>query len=327
MTNKKVENLEKTANMYTQKLKMLSYRSLDIECRSKRNNIVFWGITERLPYNDCKQLIYSFMRDQLFSGDRDFDPSREMCIERAHRLGSLRSESYRGKSDPKRPIIVRFRDYNDTELVMERAYRLRGSVFSLDRDYPKEIAQARKELYSSKEAKEGRRKQQRVQIKYPARLYVDGRFIADKFPEWFKILGQSRVDGFELPSTTTDEHSVMSEMQMSFSNGGLGHDRHGQSRDSSEQRTERSMIRKPAWLSARRDDWNERRTPQGSPVRANNDKTLTEATQQSPSLLDSVSQNVNNENHREPARICLLYTKMTKKKKKKQCRQYFSIIY
>ena len=125
---------------------------------------------------------------------------------------------------------------------------------------------------------------------------MDGRFIADKFPEWFKILGQSRVDGFELPSTTTDEHSVMSEMQMSFSNGGLGHDRHGQSRDSSEQRTERSMIRKPAWLSARRDDWNERRTPQGSPVRANNDKTLTEATQQSPSLLDSVSQNVNNEN-------------------------------
>ena len=116
-TNKKVENLEKNVDMYTQKLKMLSYRSLDIESRSRRNNVIFWGISERLQYHDCKQLIHNFMRDQLFRYDRDFDP-KEMCIERAHRLGSLRNDSYRDKPDPKRPIIVRFRDYNDTELVV-----------------------------------------------------------------------------------------------------------------------------------------------------------------------------------------------------------------
>ena len=147
-TNKKVDSLEKNVDMYAQKLKMLSYRSLDIESRSRRNNVIFWGISERLRYHDCKQLIHNLMRDQLFRYDRDFDP-REMCIERAHRLGSLSNDSYRNKPEPKRPIIVRFRDYNDTELVMQRAYRLRNSVFSVDRDYPKEISQARKELQHS----------------------------------------------------------------------------------------------------------------------------------------------------------------------------------
>ena len=97
-TNKRVYSLEKDVDMYAQKLRMLSYRSLDIESRSRRNNIVFWGITERLPY-DCNQLIQNFMRDELFTDNPDFDP-KEMCIERAHSLGSLRSETYKNKTDP-----------------------------------------------------------------------------------------------------------------------------------------------------------------------------------------------------------------------------------
>ena len=97
-TNKRVDSLEKNVDMYSQKLRMLSYRSLDIESRSRRNNIVFWGITERRPY-DCKLLIHNFMRDELFKHNPDFDP-KVMCIERAHRLGSLKNDAYRNKSDP-----------------------------------------------------------------------------------------------------------------------------------------------------------------------------------------------------------------------------------
>ena len=57
----------------------------------------------------------------------------------------------------------------------------------------------------------------KVHIKYPARLYVEGRFIADEFPEWFKILGQSRVDGFE-PDIATDKLSSSAGKQMSSVN-------------------------------------------------------------------------------------------------------------
>ena len=177
---------------------------------------------------------------------------------------------------------------------MQRAYRLRNSVFSVDRDYPKEISQARKELYSSKEAKEGRRKQLKVQIKYPARLYVDGRFVTDKFPEWFKILGQSRVEGFE-PDIAKDKLSSSAD----GSSRNYTHDRQGQNRvhmgvhrDSRDNSVHRGVDKSP-WLS-QQDDWNERRTPQGSPVRRNNDISSPVASQRSPSLLDRPVQNVNN---------------------------------
>ena len=56
-----------------------------------------------------------------------------------------------------------FRKY-DTELIRKQVYYLRGSVFKLDRVYPKDIAYAQKELYFSKDVIKGRKKQQRVQI-------------------------------------------------------------------------------------------------------------------------------------------------------------------
>ena len=198
--NKRIDNVETCINTHTQKLKMLSYRSLDIESRSRRNNIVFWGITERLE-TDCRKLIRNFMRDEL-----DIDPD-EMYIERARRLGSLSSNRYRGKQDPKRPIIARFMDYNDTDRVLEKADRLKGSSFGLDRDYPKEIAVARKELYASSEACEGRRNRLRVQIKFPAKLYIEGRLVRDKFPGWFNIMNQSRTNGFEAKIPTNAQRS------------------------------------------------------------------------------------------------------------------------
>ena len=172
-------------------------------------------------------------------------------------------------------------------------------MFSVDRDYPKEISQARKELYSLKEAKEGRRKQLKVQIKYPARLYVDGRFVTDKFPEWFNMLGQSRVEGFE-PDTAKDKLSSSADR----SSRNYTHDRQEQSRvhmgvhrDISRNNSVHRGVDKSPWLS-QQDDWNERRTPQGSPARRNDDKSSPVASQQFPSLLasrvDSSVQNVNN---------------------------------
>ena len=81
------------------------------------------------------------MHDEVFTFDPGFDPS-EMFIERAHRVGSLKSDGYKDRPEPKCSVIVQFRDFNDTEFVMEQAYRLSGWVFSLNRDYPKEIATA-----------------------------------------------------------------------------------------------------------------------------------------------------------------------------------------
>ena len=65
---------------------------------------------------------------------------------------------------------------------MDNAYKLRGSKFRADRDYPKEIVEARSKLYQCAEAKEARAKQGcKVQIKYPAKLYINDRLIRDEY--------------------------------------------------------------------------------------------------------------------------------------------------
>lgn len=75
-----------------------------------------------------------------------------MCIKRAHRLGSLKQDA-KDKVDSKRPIIVKFRDNVDTETVMNRAYMLKNLPFGVERDYPRKIADARKQPYTCEIAK------------------------------------------------------------------------------------------------------------------------------------------------------------------------------
>ncbi|KAH3855349.1 hypothetical protein DPMN_097916 [Dreissena polymorpha] len=139
--------------------KVLCYRSIDIEARSMRNNLVFYGITERLSYKyGDKQLILNFLQNEL---DIDTD---EICIERAHRLGKSSPQAYRVGTDQKRPLIARFRDYCDTEIIMRKVYLLKNSRFGIDRQYPKEMANARATLYKSEEAVNARANGRKVQI-------------------------------------------------------------------------------------------------------------------------------------------------------------------
>ncbi|KAH3689284.1 hypothetical protein DPMN_194175 [Dreissena polymorpha] len=104
-------------------------------------------------------------------------------------------------------MIVRFRDYIDTETILARAYKLKRSPFGIDRQYPMEIARARKELYQSHEAVQGRQLYQRVQIKYQARLYINDRMVRDMFPEWYSILATDRLKQCQT-SITYDKNRI-----------------------------------------------------------------------------------------------------------------------
>ena len=109
-------------------------------------------------------LIQSFLANEMRVDDTG------MVIDRAHRLGPINRMHVRSGADPKRPLIVKLRDYRDTEHIMANAHRLRNTNFRVERDYPKEIADARKTLYQSQEAVMARRKSQKLQILYPAKL-------------------------------------------------------------------------------------------------------------------------------------------------------------
>ena len=162
------------------KINVLGYRSLDLEARSRRKNLIFRGLFETRNEN-CTDRIYEFLYDQF-----DIEAER-IVIERAHRLGPWK------RTVRKRPIIVAFRDYPSTELILNEAYQLRGTRYSIDKDYPAEIVKARRLLwnrYRQVKSISG----EKVKMVYPAKIMVGRRVVEDAFPGWNSILKSERVE-------------------------------------------------------------------------------------------------------------------------------------
>ena len=196
----KINEVITSHNAQASILKTLAYKSLDLEARSRRNNLVFWGFMEN-PQENCFSRVRDMISD-LIGVDAD-----NMYISRAHRMGKFKRGSCR-------PIIVNFRDYCDIEMIMSKAYMLKGTVFSVDRDFPKEISDARKKLWRVfRECKEKYPPSANVQLLYPAKLVCNGAIIKDEFPDWFAILGGDRRHCFqEIRHLNTD---VLSNVQIS----------------------------------------------------------------------------------------------------------------
>ena len=157
------------------KIKSLEYRAIDQEARSRRNNLIFWGIPEAISADEnCETVVKEFLKTNLQVNTESF------IIQRAHRNGRFS----RGKT---RSIIVNFLDYKTTELIMSKVNVLKGTGKGVSRDFPAEIMAARKRLYPKlKELKATHGKD--ASLRYPAKLVVKGTTVEDEFPNWFHFL-------------------------------------------------------------------------------------------------------------------------------------------
>lgn len=173
----KVEALETKVNDQSARISQLEYRSLDLEARSRRNNIIFGGIPEESGEN-CADVIAEFLKEHL-----NIDPCP--TIPRIHRLGRFQ----RNKT---RPIIANFIDTRDADNVVSNAKLLKGKKFSINRDFPKEISNARKALWPEFKETRSRYPNSRVSLAYPAKIVKDGTVIVDKFPHWNLMLHGDR---------------------------------------------------------------------------------------------------------------------------------------
>jgi len=180
--NKKINEVVSATNLQNDFLRTLAYKSIDMEARSRRNNLIFRGFIENRGEN-CAQILFDFMRNRL-----DIDTS-SVYIARAHMLGRYNLN----KQYQNRPIIVNFRDFGVTELIMSRVKYLRGTPFSVDYDFPREIQEARGRLWTR--FKELKREAPRsdVRIVYPAKLLQDGRVVADEMPDWDECIHTNRL--------------------------------------------------------------------------------------------------------------------------------------
>ena len=175
----------------------------DAEARSRRNNLIFRGIAETPGDDDlCAGLVKELIRKELHL---DINP----YIQRAHRLGNPIARGRIGRRwaanrPTPRPIIVCFRDYEDVESIIGNAYKLANSNLGISRDYPKEIVDARAELWPLYKSEKQKYAKGKVFIRFPAQLVVNGRIAVDKFPDWRSVLNGSRnkscTEG-ALPST------------------------------------------------------------------------------------------------------------------------------
>ena len=185
-----VKQLSESTQVNSRRIDLLAYKSIDIEARQRRNNLLFLGIPE-VRNEDCLIVISEFLGDKL---GLDADA---ITIQRAHRIGKPQHRQNvigRAVRIRHRPLIVAFRDYQDVEPVLSHANRLQGTPFGVNRDYPQEIIAARKPLFKEKKSLKAKQPNSSISIQYPAKLIVDGRVVKDMFPDWFKIMKCDRLD-------------------------------------------------------------------------------------------------------------------------------------
>ena len=203
--SERMSSVETVIKSNAERIKVLEYKSIDLEAHSRRRNFLFRGIAGDHPGENCFDKVRDFIQSKLCI-------ETDMYLERAHRLGSRRI----GRDNQFRPIIVAFRDYYDTVIILEQAHRLKGTGFGVSRDYRAEISKARKSIWS--QFKEARSVQtNKVQIKHPARLVVNGQTIHDCFPDWDDVLytsrtkvSESRIQGYSNAACSKSEtvHSL-----------------------------------------------------------------------------------------------------------------------
>ena len=174
----RVSAFENTIRSQHDRLKLLEYRSLDIEARSKRKNMLFKGIPD-YRHENCFDAVRQFISSKLHI-------DRDMYLERAHRIGCF-------SVNRTRPIIVAFRDDCDTEDILNASNFQRDSSYGISKDYPNEIARARQSLWRQYKTTLDANPSKRVTLGYSARITVNNETETDCFPHWYLILQGSRI--------------------------------------------------------------------------------------------------------------------------------------
>lgn len=113
-------------------------RIVQMESQSRRNNLIFNGIREKMgkeTWEDCEASVKDILGKTL-----GINGAPTIQFERVHRLGPK-------KADKTRSIIARLSSFKDRELIWKNRHKLSKSNLSILEDYPAEIQNERKLLF------------------------------------------------------------------------------------------------------------------------------------------------------------------------------------
>ena len=173
-----MNNLQAGQTLCEDRLQKLEMRVIDMEARSRKQNLIFFNLYEKQNENpyETEEELYRFLHQQL---NLDI---QHIVFQDVHRLGR---NPTRGIVSPKpRPIIASFRDMKWRDWVIQHSNKLAGTQFSIKEDFPVEIRRARAQLWPEyQQAKSGN---EFAKIQYPAKLVVGNRIVRNSFPQWGK---------------------------------------------------------------------------------------------------------------------------------------------
>lgn len=110
---------------------------LDMQCRSMRDNLLFYRIPEERGEtdDDCMRKVLEFIENTL----EIENAQREIKLHRAHRMGKYDQSKIR-------PIVAKFAYYPDREKVRKNAGKLKNTNYGISQQFPREIMDTRKKL-------------------------------------------------------------------------------------------------------------------------------------------------------------------------------------
>ncbi|KAK3082855.1 hypothetical protein FSP39_007224 [Pinctada imbricata] len=192
-----IENseLKKDLSKIKNQMKELNDQQLDLQTRSMRDNLIFYGIEEKDGEN-CESVLKEFIADVLKVEQR-------VEFHRVHRMG----RKIHGKI---RPIVAKFVQFKEREVVRKSVYTsLAGNdenkKYGINEQFPRIINERRKKLYPY--YKSAKRQNKRAQLVVD-KLFIDG--------ELFRLdESESDDDDMEIHPVTNPESDEAVTMTMS----------------------------------------------------------------------------------------------------------------
>ncbi|CAN7977806.1 unnamed protein product [Ixodes persulcatus] len=148
----KLEQCEATIESLKCQVVTLLDKVDDLENRSRRNNLIVYGINEE--DNETLASIKKAVIEDLFQSKMGVNVA---SVERIHRLG-------RKAANKSRPVIIKFFDYNEKMLLMKNAPKLKGTKISVSEDYSLRVQAIRKKLWQM--VKDSRTPDDKVFLRY-----------------------------------------------------------------------------------------------------------------------------------------------------------------
>jgi len=132
-------------------IKEIGAKTVDLEDRSRRQNLVFYGIPEeKINSNKEREKCDEKLTTALNQCNIPINTDYTMVFDRVHRLGKFKKDATKP-----RPIIAKFTYYRDKETVLSKRRNLAGFDLSMSEDYSKTTLDIHRELVNyAKEAKD-----------------------------------------------------------------------------------------------------------------------------------------------------------------------------